>query len=127
MKIKAKETMSAPFFVEHLKISQSLLEGQDSQLTCSWAGSSATVIQWQRNGKVLTPDGNFKIEVKDTTSTLFIKNSRQEDGGLFACIIANDAGSNMSRCQVNVSCMIHFLFSLFKIKYFPKKIYNIIF
>lgn len=109
--------MNPPFFVEHLKITQSLVEGQDTVLSCSWGGNPATAIQWQKDGQVLTPEGIYRIEVNDNTSNLYIKIARREDSGLFACIIANEAGSNMSRCQVTVSCKRLFIYNSFMLMF----------
>lgn len=96
--------MNPPFFVEHLKISNALIEGQDCTLNCTWGGNQASIIQWQKDGQVLTPEGVYRIDVKENTSNLHIRIARKEDSGLFACIVANEAGSSMSRCQVVVTC-----------------------
>ena len=97
-----KETLNPPFFVEHLKLTQTFTEGHDAILNCTWGGNPPSLIQWQKDGQVLTPDQPYKIETQVNNSKLFIKTAKKEDRGLYACIIANDAGSNLSKTQINI-------------------------
>ena len=104
-----------PFFAEHLNLTEKLVEGQDIVLSCTWGGNPATSIQWQKDGQVLNNETPYKVETQNNNSRLLIQSAKKEDQGVFVCLIANSAGSNMSRCQVLVTCNTLKLINYFKI------------
>ena len=90
-----------------MKPNETWYEGQDIALRCTWLGNPATIIQWKKDGQILDSESGYKIEIKENSSSLTIQNAKKEDNGLFACIIGNETGSNMTRCQVNITRKIN--------------------
>lgn len=93
------EEIYPPFFVEHLRINQSLPEGQDSVLSCTWSGNAPTKIEWHKNGKLAE---GYEVDTLNNQCRLHIKNARKEDSGVYVCVISNEAGSNISKSQITV-------------------------
>ena len=73
-------------------------EGDDLLLTCSALGGPSNTIQWQRNNTILINETESVLNRSDITAT--------GDGGVYSCVVTNDAGSDMDTATVNVSPII---------------------
>ena len=73
-------------------------EGDDLLLTCSALGGPSNTIQWQRNNMILINETESVLNRSDITATV--------DGGVYSCLVTNDAGSGMDTATVNVSPII---------------------
>lgn len=59
-------------------------------------------VTWQKDGKLLTPDKEYRIDTNGGHSRLFIQNSTKADEGWYQCNAINVAGSTITRTKVTV-------------------------
>lgn len=102
IKVVDKDAMIAPFFIEHLKNSQFIPEGQDAILSCTCSGTPIPTIVWQKDVQELTPDVEYRIDTNGGHSRLFIQCAVKEDDGWYTCTATNAAGTAMTRTKINV-------------------------
>ena len=69
-------------------------EGDDLLLTCSALGGPANTFQWQLN------DANLTIETGAVLNRTDIRAG--SDGGVYTCVVSNDAGNDSDNATVNI-------------------------
>ena len=86
-------------------------EGKDAVLSCTCSGTPMPTVTWHKDGKVLTPDLEYRIDINGGHSLLYIKRARLvEDEGWYQCTAINVAGSTITRTKVTVIRKIFFFF-----------------
>jgi hypothetical protein len=91
----------APTFIEHLH-NLIIPEGKDEILSCTCSGTPVPTVTWQKDGKVLTPDKEYRIDTNGGHSRLHIANAVKADEGWYQCTAINSAGSTITRTKVTV-------------------------
>lgn len=101
VKVVDKDALIAPFFIEHLN-NLVIPEGKDSVLSCTCSGTPVPTLTWQKDGKVLTVDKEYRIDINGGHSKLYIQNAAKKDEGWFQCTAISPAGSTITRTKVSV-------------------------
>jgi Immunoglobulin I-set domain len=72
-------------------------------LDCVASGSPEPNVEWQHESTIINDgdDGRFKIF---DNGTLSIQETRQDDGGVYACLIGNSAGLKRAETVLIVKC-----------------------
>jgi titin len=96
-----KDAHIAPFFIEHLR-NVIIPEGKDTVLSCTCSGTPQPNISWEKDGRPLVPDMNYRIDVNGGHARLFITNAQKKDEGWYQCTATNSAGTNITRTTVQV-------------------------
>lgn len=73
-------------------------KGDNVLLTCSALGGPSNTFEWQLNYLTLIGETESVLNRSDITAT--------EDGGVYSCVVSNDAGSDMDTATVNISPVI---------------------
>lgn len=98
---KDKDALIAPYFIEHLN-NLVIPEGKDSVLSCTCSGTPVPALTWQKDGKVLTPDKEYRIDINGGHSKLYIQGALKKDEGWYQCTAISAAGSTITRTKVTV-------------------------
>ena len=69
-------------------------EGDDLVLTCSALGGPANTFRWQLNDVNLTNETGAVLNRSDITAS--------SDGGMYTCVVTNEAGNDTDSATVNV-------------------------
>ncbi|XP_051478999.1 striated muscle preferentially expressed protein kinase isoform X2 [Apus apus] len=80
--------LAAPFFVRKLK-NAAIGTGCDIRLRVVVVGNPQPSLRWYRNEEVLAPQ-------EEEYGTLWIRDSRKEDAGVYTCIAENERGEAMT-------------------------------
>lgn len=96
-----KDALIAPTFIEHLH-NLVIPEGRDAILSCTCNGTPPPNMTWQKDGKILTPDKEYRIDISGGHSKLYITNATKADEGWYQCTAINSAGSTITRTKVTV-------------------------
>ena len=67
-------------------------------------------VTWHKDGKVLTPDKEYRIDTHDGHSKLYITGAVKPDEGWYQCTAINSAGSTITRTKVTVIRKIRLLY-----------------
>ena len=109
LKVVDKDALIAPTFIEHLR-NLIIPEGKDSILSCTCSGTPMPTVTWHKDGKVLTPDKEYRIDTHDGHSKLYITGAVKPDEGWYQCTAINSAGSTITRTKVTVIRKIRLLY-----------------
>lgn len=71
----------------------------DLELMCSIYGKPMPIIQWLKNGDLITPNDYMKIEGNHNLKIFGLMNS---DAGMFQCVGTNPAGSVQSAARLEI-------------------------
>lgn len=81
--------------------------GLSPTFTCSVVALPPPVIEWRKNGTVLsaskTAVNNVKVEGTRTTFVLMLSSVEIEDTGNYTCYAQNDEGESMTNVKLNVA------------------------
>lgn len=77
-------------------------EGKDAMLSCTCSGTPLPTVTWHKEGKVLTPDKEYRIDTNGGHSKLYISAAVKADEGWYQCTAINSAGSTITRTKVTV-------------------------
>ncbi|CAF1673059.1 unnamed protein product, partial [Adineta ricciae] len=91
----------APYFIEQL-YNIVIIEGQDAQLDASAEGFPEPKVAWEKEGKPLTPNKEYKVEFEGAKTTLYIRNAKMIDAGWYQCTATSPAGTAVTKCKVTV-------------------------
>jgi hypothetical protein len=93
-------------------------EGKDHTLSCTCSGTPIPTLTWMKDGKILTPDNEYRIDVNDGYTRLFITNAQLvKDEGWYQCTATNTAGTSVTKTKVTVIRKI-IIFCCFEIEFF---------
>jgi Immunoglobulin I-set domain. len=70
-------------------------------ISCPVAGFPFPVVIWEKDGKAVT-SGDIAV-LKDNATTLAYRLNKIDDGGVFACVAANNAGTVRKESIVNLA------------------------
>ena len=101
LKVVDKDALIAPFFIEHLH-NVVIPEGKDTILSATCSGTPMPTISWEKNGKPLTADCEYRIDINGGHSRLYIVNATKKDEGWYQCTASNSAGTTITRTTVTV-------------------------
>jgi hypothetical protein len=101
LKVVDKDALIAPYFIEHLH-NIVIPEGKDTTLSCTCSGTPLPSISWEKDGKPLTPDREYRIDINGGHSSLYIVNATKQDEGWYQCTAVNSAGTTVTRTKVTV-------------------------
>ena len=78
--------------------------GQTAKLEFTIQAYPTPKITWMKDGEVLKENDkiSFKEDIHTSTYTLFIKNARYEDGGIYKCVAENSLGKDSYDCFLSV-------------------------
>ncbi|CAF1320227.1 unnamed protein product [Adineta steineri] len=91
----------APYFVEQL-YDIIIIEGQDAQLDATAEGFPEPKVSWEKEGKPLTPNKEYKVEFEGAKTALHIHAAKLTDAGLYQCTATSPAGTAITKCRVTV-------------------------
>lgn len=77
-------------------------EGKDAVLSCTCSGTPLPTVTWHKEGRVLTPDKEYRIDTNGGHSRLYISAAVKADEGWYQCTAINSAGSTITRTKVTV-------------------------
>ncbi|XP_069039515.1 hemicentin-1 isoform X2 [Lepisosteus oculatus] len=66
--------------------------GQEVELQCRVDGSPAPLVEWSRDGEVLSREGDPHVQFSDRGQLVRVKSVRLRDQGLYQCLATNSAG-----------------------------------
>ena len=79
-------------------------------ISCPVAGFPFPVVVWEKDGKAVT-SGDIAV-LKDNATTLAYRVGGLDEGGVFTCVAANNAGTVRKASIVNIAGMLKCFFSL---------------
>lgn len=99
---KARAVITASEFLRFIEtpISQTVEAGVDVTFTCKLEGESSPLVEWWKNGRLISPGGRFKIE--DNGSILKIEAVKQSDSARFVCRAKGSGGLAETSADLNV-------------------------
>ena len=91
-----------------------VMQGQKVRLRCEAKGGSATKVEWKKqtnSGDVSVPDSTVTV-VKDRSTNrirviLNIKYARQEDSGVYKCVLTAVGKTNFKLTTITVKGILH--------------------
>lgn len=101
LKVVDKDALIAPVFIEHLH-NITIPEGKEAVLSCTCSGTPLPSISWEKDGKPLTADKEYRIDISGGHSRLYIVNATKIDEGWYQCTATNSAGVTVTRTKVTV-------------------------
>jgi hypothetical protein len=101
VKVVEKDALIGPTFIEHLN-NLVIPEGKDATLSCTCSGTPVPTLTWHKDGRILTPDVEYRIDINGGHSRLLIQNAKKQDEGWYQCTAINAAGSTITRTKVTV-------------------------
>ena len=103
MVIYLSYTFTALPKIVNLQIPKTVAEGENIALMCLFTGIPPPVVYWEKDGNVLTPIGNRRVDnSQDGLSQLRIDFSTPTDAGEYTCVVTNLAGTVMQSGMVTV-------------------------
>ncbi|KAK4037071.1 hypothetical protein OUZ56_029111 [Daphnia magna] len=97
----AEDVLLPPEFVESL-IDSTAREGQPHQLSCRVVGIPVPLISWYKNGICVDYCRDYNISFNDGLCTLSFSQVFVEDGAMFECRAANEAGDADTAAHLTV-------------------------
>ncbi|XP_019718321.1 hemicentin-1 isoform X1 [Hippocampus comes] len=76
--------------------------GQEVEFQCRVSGRPAPIVEWSRDGEVLSRDGDPHVEFLEEGQVLKVKSVRLRDQGLYQCLASNNAGTQMRQFKLTV-------------------------
>jgi hypothetical protein len=101
LKVVDKDSFKPPYFIEHLR-NLVIPEGKDAVLSCTAAGTPVPSLIWEKDGFVLTPDKEFRIDINGGHSKLHIQSAEKIHEGWYQCTATSPAGTVVTRTKVTV-------------------------
>ncbi|KAI8488694.1 Titin-like [Branchiostoma belcheri] len=93
---------SAPVFTRRLR-EHTVIEGFDSQFTCSAEGNPKPKVEWAKDGKVIREDNKFRFKHVYGVLTLCIYEVSLQDAGDYSCTVTNRLGTAITRGRLSVA------------------------
>ncbi|XP_066263902.1 titin-like isoform X2 [Branchiostoma lanceolatum] len=93
---------SAPVFTRRLR-EHTVIEGFDSQFTCSAEGNPKPKVEWAKDGKTIREDNKFRFKHVYGVLTLCIYDVSLQDAGDYSCTVSNRLGSAITRGRLSVA------------------------
>nr|XP_057926871.1 hemicentin-1 [Doryrhamphus excisus] len=76
--------------------------GQEVEFQCRVSGRPAPIVEWSRDGEVLSRDGDPHVEFLENGQVLKVKTVRLRDQGLYQCLASNNAGTQIRQFRLTV-------------------------
>ncbi|XP_046554796.1 myopalladin-like [Haliotis rubra] len=93
--------MQHPKFIDRMQ-NYTVREGHPVTLTCQATGVPTPMMSWQKEGKMLTPNKEYKIDTEGGRSSLIIDQVVPSDNAWFQCSAVNVAGTATTRAKLVV-------------------------
>lgn len=97
----ARESASLPRFVDRM-INQTVSEGMPVTFDAEAVGFPVPMMSWQKDGRMLSSDDQYQVQMHGGRSSLHIVRARPEDNAWFQCTAANVAGVATNRARLIV-------------------------
>ncbi|CAM2700506.1 unnamed protein product [Rotaria socialis] len=101
LKVVERGSNIAPFFIEQL-YDITIIEGQDAPLDACAQGFPEPKVTWEKEGRPLTPNKEYKVEYEGAKTTLYIREAKMTDAGWYQCTATSPAGTAITKCRVTV-------------------------
>lgn len=76
--------------------------GSNITLECRVAGSQPMVVSWYKDDKEIHNDDKFKLDFRESTTSVTVTGLDQSDGGVYTCRASNDAGEKETSGTLSV-------------------------
>ncbi|KAL4660770.1 hemicentin-1-like [Arapaima gigas] len=76
--------------------------GQEVALQCRVSGHPVPYVEWTRDGEVLSRYGDPHVEFSEQGQVMRVKSARLRDQGVYQCVAANSAGTQMRQFRLSV-------------------------
>lgn len=93
--------MTAPIFTTSLEPAN-VTEGQEAKFYVEFDGEPAPAVKWFRYSFPVENSDDFKVINETNKSTLIIKQTCQDDSGIFTCLLENLVGSSKASTNLTV-------------------------
>ena len=96
-----QQNMTAPIFTTSLEPAN-VTEGQEARFHVEFDGEPAPAVKWFRYSFPVENSDDFKVINETNKSTLIIKQTCQDDSGIFTCLLENLVGSSKASTNLTV-------------------------
>ncbi|MBN3299469.1 HMCN1 protein, partial [Amia calva] len=76
--------------------------GQEVELQCRVSGSPLPVVEWSRDGEVLSRSGDPHVQFSEQSQVIKVKSARLRDQGLYQCLAINSAGRRARQFRLTI-------------------------
>jgi hypothetical protein len=77
-------------------------EGENATLECTVTGKPAPSLEWMKDGIRIKESRRVKCSFESGTASLTIKQTREDDKGVYKCIVKNDFGKSESTSKLTI-------------------------
>lgn len=92
---------TAPEIVDEMRPVE-VNEGENATLECTVTGKPAPSVEWLKDGIRIKESRRVKCSFESGTASLTIKQTREDDKGVYKCIVKNDFGKTESTSKLTV-------------------------